>query len=115
MGKKKIKGQRFTAVMCLVALGAILGMADPGLASEKKIQFKMGAVPSGSGWYFYASQMATVLSQRVPGMEITVRETGGTRENTLRMAKKELDMGLSEALVSFEAYTGGWEDSKTSP
>ncbi|MBM4331801.1 MAG: TAXI family TRAP transporter solute-binding subunit [Deltaproteobacteria bacterium] len=106
MGKKKIKRQRFAAVMCLVALGAILGMADQGLASEKKIQFKMGAVPSGSGWYFYASQMATVLSQRVPGMEITVRETGGTRENTLRMAKKELDIGLSEALVSFEAYRG---------
>jgi len=39
-------------------------------------------------------------------VEISVRETGGTRENTIRMSKNELEMGLSEALVSYEAYRG---------
>lgn len=76
------------------------------LAQEKKALLRIGATPSGSGWYFYTSQTATILSQDLPNVEISVRETGGTRENTIRMSKNELEMGFSEALVSYEAYRG---------
>jgi TRAP transporter TAXI family solute receptor len=76
------------------------------LAQDKRTLLRVGATPSGTGWYFYTAQVATVLSQNLPNVEISVRETGGTRENVLRMGRKELDMGFSEALVSYEAYRG---------
>jgi TRAP transporter TAXI family solute receptor len=75
-------------------------------AQEKKTLLRLGAVPSGAGWYFYLSQTATVLSRSLPKVEISVRETGGTRENTIRMSKNELELGLTEALVAYEAYRG---------
>jgi len=90
----------------LIFIVLISTMPEFLLAQEKKTLLRLGAVPSGSGWYFYTSQTATILSQHLPKVEISVRETGGTRENTIRMSKNELEMGLSEALVSFEAYRG---------
>ncbi len=93
-------------LLVLFLLGSIFLTPECSLAQEKKTLLRLGAVPSGSGWYFYASQTATILSQNIPTVEISVRETGGTRENTIRMSKNELEMGLSEALVSYEAYRG---------
>ncbi len=95
----------FILVLFLIYLFFFGGMEN-SQAQEKKTLLRMGAVPSGSGWYFYASQTATVISQKQPILEISVRETGGTRENTIRMSKNELEMGISEALVSYEAYRG---------
>ena len=90
----------------LLFLGAILMLPESAVAQDKKTLLRMGAVPSGSGWYFYLTQSATTISQNLPHVEISVRETAGTRENTLRMSKNELEMGLTEALVAYEAYRG---------
>jgi TRAP transporter TAXI family solute receptor len=91
-----------------ILLSFVLISMIPGssLAQEKKTLLRLGAVPSGSGWYFWLSQTATVINRNLPNVEISVRETGGTRENTIRMSKNELEMGLTEALVAYEAYRG---------
>ncbi len=83
----------------------IFTTAENAMAQDKTL-LRMGAVPSGSGWYFYMTHSATTVSQNLPNVEISVRETGGTRENTIRMSKNELEMGLTEALVAYEAYRG---------
>jgi len=97
--------------LCLVFLILIFVvftsmMPQLSLAQEKKTLLKMGALPSGSGWYFYCTQIGAVVSQHSPKVDITARETSGTRENTIRMSKNELDIAMSEALVSYEAYRG---------
>lgn len=101
--KKGRVGKIFGAFILLVLLSLLSGTS---WAQEKKILLRLGAVPSGSGWYFWLSQAATVISRHHPQIEISVRETGGTRENTIRMSKNELELGLTEALVAYEAYRG---------
>ena len=96
-------------VLCLlvaIPFFSLLAGAGSSMAQEQKTLLRIGSTPSGSGWYFYTSQAATIISQDLANVEITVRETGGTRENTIRMSKKELDLGFSESLVSYEAYRG---------
>lgn len=90
----------------LIFIFLISMMPESSLAQEKKTLLRLGAVPSGSGWYFWLSQTATVVNRNLPKVEISVRETGGTRENTIRMSKNELELGLTEALVAYEAYRG---------
>ena len=87
----------------LLFVGAILMNPDGAMAQNKTL-LRMGAVPSGSGWYFYMTQFSNTISQNLPNVDISVRETGGTRENTIRMSKNELERGLTEALVAYEAY-----------
>lgn len=65
----------------------------------------MGAVPTGTGWFFGISEGARVISANTP-YEITVRETGGTRENAIRLGRNELDLAFTEALVGYEQYSG---------
>jgi len=80
----------------LLSFALISMIPGSSLAQEKKTLLRLGAVPSGSGWYFWLSQTATVINRNLPKVEISVRETGGTRENTIRMSKNELEMGLTE-------------------
>jgi uncharacterized protein len=106
---EKVKKSRKLIVLCLlIGIPFFCSLAGTGssLAQDQKTLLRIGSTPSGSGWYFYTSQTANIISQDLGNVEITVRETGGTRENTIRMSKKELDLGFSEALVSYEAYRG---------
>jgi uncharacterized protein len=84
----------------LLALGALA--VAPASASEA---FNLGAVPTGTGWFFGISESARVINENTP-YEITVRETGGTRENALRLTRGELDLAFVEALVGYELYNG---------
>jgi TRAP transporter TAXI family solute receptor len=84
----------------------ILMNSQSSQAQEKKALLRMGALPSGSGWYFYATQVASVVSRHLPTVEISARETTGTRENAIRLGKKEMEMAMGEALVSYECYRG---------
>lgn len=67
--------------------------------------FNLSAVPTGTGWYFGISESARVISENTP-FEITVRESGGTRENAIRIGRGEADLAFTEALVAYELYNG---------
>jgi uncharacterized protein len=62
-------------------------------------------VPTGTGWFFGIAEGARVISANTD-YEITVRETGGTAENALRLTRGELDLAFIEALVGYELYRG---------
>lgn len=61
--------------------------------AQAQTALNMGSVPTGTGWFFGISEGARVISANTP-YEITVRETGGTRENAIRLTNGELDSGL---------------------
>lgn len=107
MPQKIHRHKRFWVILpMLFLLGSIFLTPECSVAQEKKTLLRMGALPSGSGWYFYATQIATVVSRHSPKVEISARETTGTRENAIRMGKNEMEMGMGEALVSYESYRG---------
>ncbi len=87
----------------VLALGAAVALgAKPATAQTS---FNLGAVPAATGWFFGIAEGARTISQHTP-YEITVRETGGTRENALRLTRGELDLAFTEALVGYELYNG---------
>ena len=81
------------SLIALGSLGAVTAQASTSL--------NIGAVPTGTGWFFGISEGARVISANTD-YEITVRETGGTRENAIRLGRGELDLAFTEALVGYE-------------
>lgn len=108
MDRKKSFKKNHLKIILLLLFYSFLFLVKPGdlVGQEKKILLRMGALPSGSGWYFLSTQIAAVINRHLPHVEISARETTGTRENVLRMSKNELELGMSEALVSYECYRG---------
>jgi TRAP transporter TAXI family solute receptor len=92
------------SLVAIASLGATNAQANTSL--------NIGAVPTGTGWFFGISEGARVISANTD-YEITVRETGGTRENAIRLTRGELDLAFTEALVGYEMYngTGRFEDT----
>ncbi|WP_445010920.1 TAXI family TRAP transporter solute-binding subunit [Vreelandella stevensii] len=91
----------------LFAVGALTAAT-----AQANTSLNIGAVPTGTGWFFGISEGARVISANTD-YEITVRETGGTRENAIRLSRGELDLAFTEALVGYEMYngTGRFEDT----
>ncbi len=84
------------SILAVSALTAATAQAQTAL--------NMGSVPTGTGWFFGISEGARVISANTP-YEITVRETGGTRENAIRLTNGELDLAFTEALVATNSTT----------
>jgi uncharacterized protein len=88
----------------LLAVPIAAGLLTLGTAAHGQ-SFNLSAVPTGTGWYFGISESARVISANTP-YEITVRESGGTRENAIRIGRGEVDLAFTEALVAYELYNG---------
>lgn len=72
---------------------------------QANTSLNIGAVPTGTGWFFGISEGARVISANTD-YQITVRETGGTAENAIRLGRGELDLAFTEALVGYEMFNG---------
>lgn len=92
---------RAKLAFALPIAACVLSLGSPAYAQN----FNLSAVPTGTGWYFGISEAARVISANSP-YEITVRESGGTRENAIRIGRGEVDIAFTEALVGYELYNG---------
>lgn len=68
--------------------------------------FQMGTIPTGTSWYLYMSESANVINGNSEGVNISVRETGGTVNNAIELANGSIDIGFIEAFVADESYNG---------
>lgn len=91
---------RYTTPLTSALLAASL--TAPALASEA---VSIGVAPAASGWYFGYSELSRIVSTD-SSVEISVRETGGSRENTIRLGNGEIDLALVDAPGAYEAYNG---------
>ena len=90
------------ALKPLAAAALAVGLAAPAAAQEA---VSIGVAPAASGWYFGFSELSRLVSADSP-LEVSVRETGGSRENAIRLGRGEIDLGLIDAPGAYEAYTG---------
>ncbi|MGY6564983.1 MAG: TAXI family TRAP transporter solute-binding subunit [Halomonadaceae bacterium] len=90
------------ALKPLAAAALAVGLAAPATAQEA---VSIGVAPAASGWYFGFSELSRLVSADSP-LEVSVRETGGSRENAIRLGRGEIDLGLIDAPGAYEAYTG---------
>lgn len=80
------------------------GKKDTGKKATQHYSF----ASSGTGGTFYvaASAISSLISTKVPGLEITAEVTKGVVENVRLMASKQSDMGFAYGSTAYEALNG---------
>lgn len=75
--------------------------------SEKVIDLFMGATSLASGSYIRPVTYASTINKYVPGVRVTVVETGTSLDNVARLRRGQIDIaGIVEPWVIFQAYRG---------
>ncbi|MCB2227785.1 MAG: TAXI family TRAP transporter solute-binding subunit [Desulfarculaceae bacterium] len=106
MSKKDLTRRQFckTAGAGIAALG-MLGQI-PSLAWAAK-NYTFGSASASGSWYPLAVAMSKVINDNVPGYNVTgVTTPGASRENVLRIDRKEMEFGWSTANMLYKAYNG---------
>lgn len=99
LSPKRLLAPLATAVL---TAGVASGVATQAVAN---VALGIGVAPAASGWYFGFSELSRLVSGDSP-LEVSVRETGGSRENAIRLSRGEIDLGLIDAPGAYEAYNG---------
>lgn len=106
MSKRDLTRRDFikTASAGLAAAG-LLGQF-PGMALAAK-NYTFGSASSSGSWYPLAVAMAKVINDAVPGYNVTgVTTPGASRENILRIDRKEMEFGWCSANFLHKGYNG---------
>jgi TRAP transporter TAXI family solute receptor len=80
----------------------------PGLLfAAKAKEYTFGSASAAGSWYPLAVAMAKVVSDNVPGYHVTgVVTPGASRENMLRIHRREMELAWSSANILGRAYRG---------
>lgn len=106
MSKKDVTRRQFikTAGVGLAALG--LAGQIPGLAQAAK-NYTFGSASAAGSWYPLAVAMSKIINDNVSGYNVTgVTTPGASRENILRIDRKEMELGWSSANILYKGYHG---------
>ncbi len=88
-------------VLVLVASGGLFAGPAPG-----GVTLTILGGPAAGVFNVFATGLATFLSRRVPGVEVTVAATGGSVENVRRVNAGEAEMAVAFASDVHEGYYG---------
>lgn len=100
-----MKIQRSLPLSFLPTFAAATFLASFSVQATANESVSIGVAPTASGWYFGYSELSRLISSDSP-LEISVRETGGSQENTIRLGRGEIDFALVDAPGAYEAYHG---------
>jgi hypothetical protein len=80
----------------------------PSLLSAAKVkEYTFGSASAAGSWYPLAVAMAKVVSDNVPGYHVTgVVTPGASRENILRIHRREMELAWSSANILGRGYRG---------
>ncbi|MEA1939834.1 MAG: TAXI family TRAP transporter solute-binding subunit [Candidatus Caldatribacteriota bacterium] len=86
------------------------------LAASDKIFLNVGTTNKASSAYGYYVQTLKVFNKYAPNLKPTIIETGAAVDNTNRLARKEIDIGLAPDSIKYQAYNGigKWEGKPVS-
>jgi TRAP transporter TAXI family solute receptor len=98
---------RRTIIFCFVVALIVAGLVSPvTVSSASKKLLAVGSTQTSSSHYAYFVSFAKVINTKVPGVGLSVVETGATVDNINRMKKGELDMGMLTMHTNYEIYHG---------
>lgn len=101
----KLRVAVLAAVSVLVVAGGAIA------ASKQRLSIATGG--TGGVYYPYGGGLARVLSQKVPGFQVTAEVTGGSVDNIKLVGAGDADIGLStiDSAVDGVAGTGAYKDT----
>ena len=78
---------------------------DGGSTTSKKF-VSIGSAPTGGTFFVIGGAFEKVINESEIGINATNESTKGSRENIIRLNKKEIDFGMSNAAITYFAVKG---------
>ena len=68
----------------------------------------LGITPGGTAGTYYplGGEIAALWMKHIPGLDVSVQSSGGSKDNILKMNNKEADLGTVQNDVMYYAYQG---------
>lgn len=98
----------FTAVAV-----AALGLGLPAAAQNKSIT--LGTASTGGTYFVYGGVVASLLTNKIPGLTVSTQQTQGPNQNVVLVSEKKVEMGMTTMGIAFHAWEGtkdGWTKGK---
>lgn len=90
----------------LMAAGLATQFPTLGFAAKVK-EYTFGSASAAGSWYPLATAMSKVINDHVKGYHVTgVTTPGASRENILRIDRKEMELAWSSANILLRGYKG---------
>jgi len=105
-------GKRFAATAIVAAMLGVVGTVQPAAAQQKFISIGTGGV---TGVYYAAGGAICRLvnkDRKDHGLRCSVESTGGSVFNVNTIKANELDLGVAQSDVAFNAYNGQQQFAK---
>ncbi len=96
---------RISRRVMLTALAALTAAARRAIAQEKTM-VTLGTATPGGGFPVYGEAVAHVVNAVDPALLLTLRNTKGSTENVPLLEAGQLDLGLVQGEVAYEALSG---------
>ena len=95
---------RKATMMALIAGVLLIAGGSPVQAADTHYSF--GSSNPGGVWYSMVGGLTNLLSEKIPGVKVTLLSTGGSVENIKRLRSKDMDMGLVHASHTYQSWSG---------
>ena len=96
-----------TIFVALIVMLLMAGMAEAQKPKSETVRLTAGSTSSVSGVYVWSVAIARVINKYVPGIRVTVVESGATYDNLRRMREGIFDYGTGEGWGGIlEMYKG---------
>jgi len=110
------RGLFYLSMIMIFAIVLVPLSSSPSFAASDRVFLNVGTTNKASSAYGYYVQLLKVFEEYAPNLKPTIIETGAAVDNTNRLARKEIDMGLAPDSVKYQAYEGlgKWEGKPVS-
>ncbi len=98
--------RKFLKIMGAGAGSLFFNQAFPGLTLGQGNRMSLATGPVGGVYYILGGGMASVISKRVPNMEVTSELTQGSVDNCRLVHMGKADMAMTMSDIAFDAYSG---------
>lgn len=103
---------RFLLTIALVVIAVI---AAGGALAASKLRLSIATGGTGGVYYPYGGGLARVLTQRVPGLQVTAEVTGGSVDNVKLVGAGDADIGFSTIDSALDGARGLGAYTDTGP
>ena len=98
--------RQFLKIMGVGAGSLFFNQAFPVLTLGQTNRMSLATGPVGGVYYILGGGMASVISKRVPNMEVTSELTQGSVDNCRLVHMGKADMAMTMSDIAFDAYSG---------
>jgi uncharacterized protein len=107
---------RFSIILLTLCLG--IAVVGPGCSdADRPVYLSVGTAPPGGAFFVVGGAISEVLNEQAEEYRwrVTAEATMGSQENIRRLVRKELDLALSNAAITYFAVRGEGEWAQAQP